>query len=126
MLRDRSAWTVWGGGSSSWTTSGRSPTRVAALLLNEGFDILLAHDGEEAVATAILERPDLILMDYQMPRLDGVQAAVRIRKTLPKGQCRILLATAALMDLSAVKEADGFLLKPYSKEILLSFIHALI
>ena len=61
-----------------------------------------------------------------MPRLDGVQAAIRIRKTLKKNECRILLATAALMDLSAVAEADGFLLKPYSKDILFSFIHALL
>ena len=99
---------------------------VASILLAEGFDVLLAHDGEEAVETAIRERPDLILMDYQMPRLDGVQAAIRIRETLPKGQCRILLATAALMDLSTVAEADGFLLKPYSREILISFIGALL
>jgi CheY-like chemotaxis protein len=99
---------------------------VASLLITEGFDVLLAHDGDEAVSTAVRERPDLILMDFQMPRLDGVQAAIRIRKTLKKPECRILLATAALMDLSAVAEADGFLLKPYSKEILFSFIHALL
>ena len=99
---------------------------VASLLITEGYDVLLAHDGEEAVSTAVRERPDLILMDFQMPRLDGVQAAIRIRKTLKKGECRILLATAALMDLSAVAEADGFLLKPYSKDILFSFIHALL
>jgi CheY-like chemotaxis protein len=99
---------------------------VATLLITEGYDVLLAHDGEEAVGTAVRERPELILMDFQMPRLDGVQAAIRIRKTLAKSECRILLATAALMDLSAVAEADGFLLKPYSKEILFSFIHALL
>ena len=99
---------------------------VACILIGEGFDVLLAHDGEEAVDTALRERPDLILMDFQMPRMDGVQAAVRIRKTQPKGECRILLATASLVDLSAVHEADGFLLKPYSKEILVSFINALL
>ena len=99
---------------------------VASILLAEGFDVYLAHDGEEAVETAVRERPDLILMDYQMPKLDGVQAAIRIRETLPRGKCRILLATAALMDLSTVEEADGFLLKPYSREILISFIGALL
>lgn len=99
---------------------------VASILIEEGYDVLLAHDGEEAAATALRERPDLILMDYQMPRLDGVQAAQRIRRSLPKRECRILLATAALMDLSAVEEADGFLMKPYSREILISFIQALL
>ena len=98
---------------------------VATILIAEGFEVFLAHDGEEAVETALRERPDLVLMDFQMPRMNGVEAAVRIRRTQPRGCCRILLATASLVDLSAVSEADGFLLKPYSKEILVSFIHAL-
>jgi CheY-like chemotaxis protein len=99
---------------------------VSALLIKEGYDVLLAHDGIEAVDTALLERPDLILMDFQMPRMDGVEAAVRIRKSKTRRECRILLATASLVDLSRVSEADGFLMKPYSKDILLSFIQALL
>ena len=99
---------------------------VAALLIAEGYDVLLAHDGQEAVDTALREMPDLVLMDFQMPVMDGVEAAVRIRRTRPKGECRILLATASLVDLSSVGEADGFLMKPYSKDILVSFIHALL
>ena len=99
---------------------------VASLLISEGFDVLLAHDGEEAVATALRERPDLVLMDYQMPRMDGVEACVRIRSVHERSRCRILLATASLTDLSRVSEADGFLVKPYSRDILVSFIHALL
>lgn len=99
---------------------------VASLLIAEGYDVLIAHDGQEAVDTALVDRPDLILMDFQMPRMDGVTAAQRIRRTLGKGTCRILLATAALIDLSAISEADGFLLKPYQRDILLPFIHALL
>jgi CheY-like chemotaxis protein len=98
---------------------------VASILIAEGFDVLLAHDGEEAVETALRERPSLVLMDFQMPKMDGVEAAVRIRRSQPSQFCKILLATASLVDLSAVSEADGFLLKPYSKEILVSFINAL-
>jgi CheY-like chemotaxis protein len=99
---------------------------VASLLIAKGYDVLLAHDGEQAVTTALRERPDLILMDYQMPRMDGVEACVKIRGAQDRDQCRILLATASLVDLSEVEEADGFLLKPYSKDILLSFIQALL
>ena len=99
---------------------------VSALLIGAGYDVLLAHDGMEAVDTALLEQPDLILMDFQMPRMDGVEAAVAIRKTRDRKDCRILLATASLVDLSRVAEADGFLMKPYSRDILLSFIQALL
>jgi CheY-like chemotaxis protein len=99
---------------------------VSALLIAAGYDVLLAHDGVEAVDTALLERPDLILMDFQMPRMDGVEAAVRIRKIHERKEVRILLATASLVDLSRVSEADGFLMKPYSRDILLSFIQALL
>jgi CheY-like chemotaxis protein len=99
---------------------------VSALLIGAGYDVLLAHDGVEAVDTALLERPDLILMDFQMPRMDGVEAAVRIRNAQSRKECRILLATASLVDLSRVSEADGFLMKPYSRDILLSFIQALL
>jgi CheY-like chemotaxis protein len=99
---------------------------VSALLIGAGYDVLIAHDGVQAVDTALMERPDLILMDFQMPRMDGVEAAVRIRKTHDRKHCRILLATASLVDLSRVAEADGFLMKPYSKDILLSFIQALL
>jgi CheY-like chemotaxis protein len=99
---------------------------VASILIGEGYEVFLAHDGEEAVETAIRERPHLVLMDFQMPRMDGVEASIRIRDVCAKHECRILLATASLVDLSRVSEADGFLLKPYSRDILVSFIHALL
>jgi CheY-like chemotaxis protein len=99
---------------------------VASVLIAEGYDVLLAHDGREAVDTALREQPDLVLMDFQMPVMDGVEAAVKIRAVRTKADCRILLATASLVDLTAVGEADGFLMKPFSKDVLVSFIHALL
>ncbi len=97
---------------------------VASVLISEGYEVVVAHDGDEAVRTAERERPDLILMDYQMPTRNGIQAAREIR-ALGGKRPRILLATASIIDLSTVSEADGFLLKPYSRDILVSFIRAL-
>lgn len=99
---------------------------VASILIAEGFDVVLAHDGQEAVEVALRERPDLVLMDYQMPRMDGIEACVKIRGARDRTECGILLATASLVDLTTVQEADGFLMKPYSKDILVSFIQALL
>lgn len=49
------------------------------ILKNEPYDIITARDGEEGVNKAVAERPDLILMDFVMPNLTGVEAIRRLR-----------------------------------------------
>ncbi len=53
---------------------------LAMLLRRLGHDVVVAADGETAVALAKLERPDLILMDVMMPRLSGLEAARKIHE----------------------------------------------
>jgi CheY-like chemotaxis protein len=48
-------------------------------LQRRGFDVLLAHDGRAAVEMAVAERPDLILMDMNMPHVDGWEATRQIK-----------------------------------------------
>ena len=48
-------------------------------LQRRGFDVLIAHDGRAAVEMAVAERPDLILMDMNMPRIDGWEATRQIK-----------------------------------------------
>ncbi len=63
---------------------------LALLLEMQGYKIVVAADGEQAVAVAERERPDLILMDIMMPRLNGLEAARQIRRNPELAQVPII------------------------------------
>jgi DNA-binding NarL/FixJ family response regulator len=85
-----------------------------------------AADGEEAVLLATESRPDVVLMDLLLPKLDGITATERIRQALPDTQ--VIALTSVLEDASvvgAVKAgAIGYLLKNAEADELLSALHA--
>lgn len=85
-----------------------------------------AADGEEAVRLAAETRPDVVLMDLLLPKLDGIAATERIRRGLPDTQ--VVALTSVLEDASvvgAVKAgAIGYLLKNAEADELLRVIHA--
>ena len=94
------------------------------LLERAGFEVCAeARDGEEAVALARSERPDLALMDVKMPRLDGIEAARRILDERP---IPIVMLTAYGQDelVSRAIEAGvfGYLVKPFRESDLLPAI----
>ena len=123
--------------------AGQSPCRVliaddiednrqllAQLLAPVGFEIRLANNGLEAVQTFQEWQPQLILMDFRMPVMDGHEAIRRIR-AMPGGEGpKIMAVTASAMDenrqeLMAVG-ADDFLSKPFREVELFQKIHALV
>jgi CheY-like chemotaxis protein len=98
---------------------------VGAVLRAEGYRVLKAGDGAGALEVLKGERPDLILMDYEMPGMKGTEACARIRRSRRDRGIPILLATAAMVDLSQVADADGFLVKPYQRDVLVGFVRHL-
>jgi AmiR/NasT family two-component response regulator len=95
------------------------------LLERAGFEVCAeAKDGEEAVALALSEQPDLAIMDVKMPRLDGIEAARRILEERP---IPIVMLTAYGQDelVSRAVEAGvfGYLVKPFREQDLLPAIH---
>ena len=103
----------------------RSRGAVARLLEEEGYAAAVASDGEEAASMLAALRPDLVLTDLAMPRLDGLGLLARVRRMLPDTPVIILSARAG-PEVVAGAEAQGFLSKPVHVEELLARIRALI
>jgi response regulator NasT len=94
------------------------------LLERSGFEVCAeARDGEEAVALARSERPDVAIMDVKMPKLDGIEAARRILDERP---IPIVMLTAYGQDELVQRAAEagvfGYLVKPFREQDLLPAI----
>lgn len=95
-----------------------------------GYDVAIARDGAEAVEIAGSELPDLIIMDMLMPKMDGGEAASRIRRN-PKTQAiPILAATARALpedrDSCLASGCDDYIAKPFSYRELHAAIEKLL
>ncbi len=86
------------------------------ILQFKGYRTIEAETGEAGVALAVEQKPDLILMDYQLPGIDGIEAFRRIRGDAAVAHIPIVAVTASAMpeDAKKMKEAgfDGFQTKP--------------
>ncbi|HEY7247382.1 MAG TPA: response regulator [Xanthobacteraceae bacterium] len=96
------------------------------LLSHASFEIIEAKNGEEAVRAAAAERPDLILMDIQLPLLDGYEATRRIKADPSLCAIPIIAVTSYALsgDEPKIRAAgcDDFVPKPYSPRQLLANI----
>ncbi|MDR1152257.1 MAG: response regulator transcription factor [Bifidobacteriaceae bacterium] len=97
------------------------------LAREDGFTVLgVAADGEEAVALALRTVPDVMLMDIQMPHVDGIEATRRIRATPPLAAMRVLMLTtfedADLVEAALRAGADGFIGKTQGLDRLVEAI----
>jgi CheY-like chemotaxis protein/anti-sigma regulatory factor (Ser/Thr protein kinase) len=99
---------------------------TSTLLSFEGYDVVTAPDGEEGVKVALQERPDLILCDIQMPKLDGYGVIDSIRLNELTQSTPFIFLTAYTekqnMRMGMEKGADDFLVKPFTRDELLAAI----
>jgi two-component system, OmpR family, phosphate regulon response regulator PhoB len=100
---------------------------VAAVLAHEGYSVRQAYDGRQALAAVEEFSPELLVMDYQMPGLDGVEVCRELRGCEKTRDIPIVLATASMTDLTVFGTlANGFLMKPYNREFLVGFVRRLV
>ena len=98
---------------------------IQKLLRYEGYDVALASTGEEGVKKVEEEKPDVVLMDINLPGIDGTEALRRIRILNPL-QCVIMLTAFATVDnaIQALKEgASDFVKKPFENEHLIHIVN---
>ena len=99
-------------------------------LTQQGFEVVVARDGEEGVAMAAAEAPDLVLMDLGLPVLDGWEATRRLKSDASTRHIPVIALTGhALSGYSkSAKEAgcDAFLTKPCLPDKLVSEIRKML
>ena len=103
---------------------------VRALLKNTTYALVEAFDGEAGVAKALEIRPDLILMDIQLPKISGMEATRQLRANAATANAPIIAITSFALSGDEQKAKDAgataYLAKPYSPFDLLNLIRKLL
>ena len=99
-------------------------------LKREGYDVVTAPDGKQAITVATAEKPDLIILDIMMPEMDGVEACGRLRSMKEFHRTPIAFLTARDEDFSQIAALDSggddYITKPIKPRVLISRIQALL
>ena len=95
-------------------------------LHKEGYETIEAYDGEQAITLALTQKPDLILLDIMLPKVDGLTVCKRIRHTLTNVPILILSAKDEEIDkiLGLELGADDYITKPFSVRELMARVKA--
>jgi len=97
---------------------------VEVNLRSAGYDVAVASDGEEALERATELRPDLVLLDVMMPRIDGFEVAQRLRRNPQTANTSIIMLTAKALStdkvLGLTAGADDYIIKPFDPIELLA------
>jgi|SRR5690554_401606 len=102
---------------------------VSYNLKKEGYEIVMADNGEKAIKVAKKENPDLIILDVMMPKMDGMEACYEMRKIPSLKETLIVFLTARGEDYSQITAfdsgADDYITKPVKPRVLISKVKAL-
>jgi DNA-binding response OmpR family regulator len=100
------------------------------LLRAEGYDTRIAMRGDEALACAAANPPDLVLLDVMLPEIDGFEVCLRLRANPRTRHTRVLMLTARGRDSELARGraagADDYLTKPFGTQELISRVSRLL
>lgn len=99
-------------------------------LTKEGFAVACASSGEEALKSALSQRPDLILLDLLLPGMDGLEVARRLKGDATTKEIPVVMVTAKgeEADIVAGLEvgAEDYITKPFSRKVLIARVRAVL
>ena len=100
------------------------------LMQREGFEVLLAHDGDEALALLRSARPDLLLLDVMMPGRDGFEVCQALRADEALKHTLVIMLSAKAREADIAKGlgvgADAYMTKPFSTRALVQGVRDLL
>ncbi len=100
--------------------------RLSHTILAKAFEVIEAEDGRQAIDMAIAQKPDVILMDIMMPKMDGLTACHVIKKDPATKAIPVVMVTAIGFELniklSQQMGATGYVTKPFSPQDLVGKI----
>ncbi len=104
--------------------------RLVKLTIGNEYEVVSASNGEEALALAAEHMPELVLLDVNMPKMDGLQACKRLRDDPANMDLRIVMLTGMGSDEDRAKGiaagANDYMTKPFSPRALLDKINELL
>ncbi len=99
-------------------------------LTKEGFAVVCAASGEEALKSALSNKPDLILLDLLLPGMDGLEVARRLKKDASTKEIPIIMVTAKGEEADIVTGlevgAEDYITKPFSRKVLIARVRAVL
>ena len=103
---------------------------VSSRLLAGGYDVVTARDGREALDKIKKEKPELVILDLMLPKIDGHKVCALIKADTRYKKIPVIIFTAKAeaedMDLGKEAGADAYITKPFEPEILLDKIEKLL
>ncbi len=103
---------------------------VGATLGSDHFNLLSAEDGEETLLVARDRKPDLILLDINMPRMSGLEVCRLLKADALTAHIKIVMLTASGSDRDRTRAteaaADAYIMKPFSPIALLDMVYKLL
>lgn len=95
---------------------------LTKIMENFGFDVIEAEDGEEIITLAKDNVPDIIIMDWRLPAMEGIDVLYKIRSFKKMKQPKIIFCSSSV-DIARIREAleggaDDYIIKPFDEEII--------